>query len=114
MFVMSLCSRRVVTFNFPGLHSKAWSCAMTPSNITNGFRKCGVYPFDPEAVKPSATSTGVSEHTSDEETEGKGGNEDDGGQKQPQTVEFTAEEALFNHRFEEGFDIFDAITAWLL
>ena len=104
---------RVVTkFDFSGLLSKAWSHTMTPSNITNGFRKCGVYPFDPEAVKPSTTTTSpgvLDDDSSDDGSEEDGDNDgEDSGQKQPKSVVFTAEEeALFNRRFEEGFDIFD-------
>ena len=91
---------RVVTkFDFSELLSKAWSRTMTPANIINGFRKCGVYPFDPAAVKPSTTSPGVAEQSSDEESR-------DGisGDNQQESVTFTAEEELL---FSRRFEIFD-------
>ena len=96
---------RVVTkFDFSGLLSKAWSRTMTPSNIINGFQKCRVYPFDPDAVKPS-TSPGVLDDSSTDEDSGDGGDTGDNPEAEPV---FTAEEeALFKRRFEEGFDIFD-------
>ena len=104
---------RVVTkFDFSELFSKAWSRTMTPSNITNGFRKCGVYPFDPEAVKPSTISSGLpDEESSDEDPEEDGENN---GEEQEEAMFTAEEEALFKQRFEEGFDIFDErYSAWL-
>ncbi|CAI8012135.1 hypothetical protein GBAR_LOCUS7784, partial [Geodia barretti] len=37
-------------FNFSTMFSEAWYGAITPNNIMGGFRKAGVFPFDPEAV----------------------------------------------------------------
>jgi hypothetical protein len=37
-------------FNFSTMFSEAWYGAITPINIMAGFRKAGVFPFDPEAV----------------------------------------------------------------
>ena len=45
---------KVVTkYNFSSLLSQAWSKTMIPSTIAAGFRKCGVYPFNPEAPQLS-------------------------------------------------------------
>lgn len=111
-FMQQNLGRTVTKFDFSGLLSKAWSRTMTPANITNGFRKCGVYPFDPPAVKPSTTSPGVVEHSSDEES-GDEGEDEISGQNQQESVAFTAEEeALFSRRFDEGFDIFDPIDKY--
>ena len=42
---------RVITkFQFSSLFSKAWNNALTPANITSGFRKCGVFPFNQSAI----------------------------------------------------------------
>ena len=61
---------------------------MTPSNITNGFRKCGVYPFDPEAVKPSTTSGALDEGSTDKDSD-----EDGETHEQPEgELTFTSEE----------------------
>lgn len=53
---------KVVTkFVFSQLFSKAWMRALTPANCISGFRKCGVYPFNPEALKvPTTTRTAQS------------------------------------------------------
>ena len=76
---------------------------MTPSNITNRFRKCGVYPLDPEAVKPD-------EESSDEDPEEDGENN---GEEQGETMFTAEEEIVFKQQFE-GFDIFDErYSAWL-
>jgi hypothetical protein len=32
---------------------KAWEAAMTPANVISGFRRAGIYPFDPLAYKKS-------------------------------------------------------------
>ena len=37
-------------FQFSALFSKAWGTAVSPSNIIAGFRRCGVYPFNPSAI----------------------------------------------------------------
>ena len=86
--------RRVVTkFVFSGLLSKAWSHTMTPNNITNGFRKCGVYPFDPEAVKPSTTFGVLDEGSTDEDSDEDGETGD--GHEQPEELAFTSEEESY-------------------
>lgn len=36
--------------NFSRVFSAAWMKALTPENITAGFRKCGVYPFNRHAI----------------------------------------------------------------
>ncbi|XP_065667983.1 uncharacterized protein LOC136088228 [Hydra vulgaris] len=40
--------------NFCGLFSKAWKYAMTDTNIRSGFRACGIYPFNPDAIPKEA------------------------------------------------------------
>ena len=48
-------------FNFSSLFSQAWYGAVTPINVMAGFRKAGVFPFDPEAVTISTTSDNTTE-----------------------------------------------------
>ena len=44
-------SGRVITkFNFNLLFSQAWLKSLVPGNIIAGFKKCGVYPYDPNAI----------------------------------------------------------------
>lgn len=40
--------------NFTTLFATAWQQAMTVSNITAGFRSCGIFPFDPSAIPDRA------------------------------------------------------------
>jgi len=35
---------------FTGLFATSWKTAMTPANISSGFKSCGIYPFDPLAI----------------------------------------------------------------
>jgi len=43
---------KVITrFQFSGLFSQAWAKAISPANIIAGFRTCGVFPFNPKAIK---------------------------------------------------------------
>ena len=43
---------RIITrFQFSALFTKAWSMAVSPSNIIAGFRTCRVYPFNPLAIR---------------------------------------------------------------
>ena len=36
--------------NFSPLFAKAWLKGLTPANIMAGFKKCGIYPFNREAI----------------------------------------------------------------
>ena len=56
----------ITKFNFSSLFSEAWYAAVTPINIMVGFRKAGVYPFDPEAVTLSTPAAGPFPETSPE------------------------------------------------
>ena len=38
-------------YNFTELFSRAWTRAMSPSNVVSGFRSTGVCPFDSYAIK---------------------------------------------------------------
>ena len=40
----------ITKFNFSSLFSKAWYQAITPLNIMAGYRKAGVYPYNPKAL----------------------------------------------------------------
>jgi len=49
-FPVSLVSRST----FGGLLNKAWTDAVASSNIISGFRACGIYPFNPDAIPQEA------------------------------------------------------------
>lgn len=57
-----------------------------------------MYPFNPEAVKPSPSDPLLNE---------EGGEDDDEEDVQGHTLFIAEEEALYQRRFEEGFDMFD-------
>ena len=44
--------KAITKFNFMELFSKAWIVTITPTNITSGFRKAGIVPFNPNAIMP--------------------------------------------------------------
>jgi len=41
----------VTKFQFSSLFSKAWFLSIQPSTIMSGYRKVGIYPFDPTVIK---------------------------------------------------------------
>ena len=40
----------ITKFNFCGLFKEAWLQAISPENVIGGFRKSGVYPYDPKRI----------------------------------------------------------------
>ena len=40
----------ITKYNFSPLLNQTWSKMMTPSTICSGFRRCGVYPFNLNAI----------------------------------------------------------------
>lgn len=68
-----------------------------------GFKKCGIYPFNREAITLQKSDSSNTEDTSND------GNPDDvsGMCNESQSSFFNAEQhALFTKRFEEGYNIF--------
>jgi len=48
----------IMKIHFSALFSQAWARAISPSNIIAGFQTCGVYPFNPAAIKvPEANAS---------------------------------------------------------
>ena len=56
-FMTSHPDQVVTRFNFSRLFSKAWTKAMTMSNILAGFRVTGVYPFDRSVLRQKPQRT---------------------------------------------------------
>ena len=106
---------KVITkFNFNQLFSQAWLKSLTPANLIAGFKTCGVFPFDRNAVKavpthemntlPSEKSAGNFEKTA--EAVAKNMSEELVVTEKEDTEIFSAEqEQLFMRRFEEGYDL---------
>ena len=97
---------RVITkFQFSQLFAKAWSNGMTISNIVSGFRKTGIYPFNPQAVLECI------ETSSNQDLPGEAG----------QSVESLvsqfseAQTMLFTERYKNGYNIYTdtEYVAWL-
>lgn len=122
-------------FNFNKVFSKAWLRALTPSNIVSGFKKCGVHPFNRNAIPVSDESSDAEPHTkrnaaennptlssddSSYETPYPAETDTSGEYKEPNidsddSTVFTAEQIeRFNRRHEEGYDLPDPIYEdWL-
>ena len=158
----------ITKLNFTGLFKQAWLKAISVENIVNGFKKSGVFPFDPTRVSALKKLDGSddgddSRHnggSSDDESSEKDHNGDPSGESCPsdddkpsgdeplsecnvvdngldsayvfteddllcnenfnpfdltEEVSFSAEEeALYQQRFEEGYDLFDSrYLTWL-
>ncbi len=108
---------RVITVDLlASMVGLAYPISFTPVNILSGFRKTGIYPFNPSAIddRQMAPSNAVSKKkslfTPLSPTELQ-----DESMKQPSTVLFSPEkETLFAKRYDEGFDIGDAeYIAWI-
>ena len=57
-FLQEQPGRAVTKYQFSELFYQAWSMSMTPGNIRVGFKKCGIYPFDPQAISPDGEEDG--------------------------------------------------------
>ena len=94
---------RVITKNaFSALLNKAWMITMTPSNICFRFKKCGIYPYDRNAIKCGVVSQ--SPKTADKSAVST----------ESEIVFSEEEEKLYQTRYEEGYNLFDEkYVKWL-
>ena len=116
-FLQEYPGRVVTKYQFSELFNQAWSMSMTPGNICVGFKKCGIYPFDPQAIiidgeedgridteKCSASTDGIElSDRSKSFGNGKG---------QPshnlEEIDFSPEQMeLYQRRYDEEYDIPD-------
>ena len=125
----------VTKFNFSMLFSKAWFKAIQPQNLISGFSKCGICPFNPEAIKAPIYPTNSQNNEDNEEMDPGGEMEvvtadtvrDDSGMNLSSggdnseasciSTSFSPEQvALFNLRYENGYDLFidPDYVSWLL
>ena len=100
-------SKVINKYSFSTLLNEAWMKTMQPQTIVNGFRSCGVYPFNSRVVLDHVLPDDTTEPLPDDTTELTR-------EKSPlleRTPEppphFTAEEErLFQTRYEEGCNVF--------
>ena len=116
-------SGKIITkFNFNSLFSQAWLQSLVPANLISGFKTCGIYPLNRNAVKPVGDiNEKCSTNKQHKTTEGSDANEGCSAIKEPRdesgySKTFSSEqEELFKKRFEEGYDlcIDPEYNAWL-
>ena len=122
-YVQSHPGRIITKYQFNEIFSKAWLKSMVPGSIINGFKVCGVYPFNPKAVldhDPCALPKNIQHKNKTSEQECSvdqrvtlecKGNVDDDAVAEPFSPE---EEALYARRYEEGYDVYDArYVSWI-
>lgn len=86
---------------------------MTPSNICMGFKKCGVYPFNDNAIDCGIAFTAGSNEDEDSNSSPKRSRDEDSSIPDTDDLiekcnEFSAEKLeVFQTRYEEGYDIYD-------
>ena len=101
-YMMKHPGRCVTADKLAMLIGEVWPRSMTPLNIMSGFKKCGIYPFNPGEIKdrqlaPSKVIAITSKQDSSDQLAFN-----------PQQQE------LFEKRFEEGYNIKDPdYMAWL-
>ena len=126
----------VTKYNFSKLFSKAWYKAIQPQNLISGFSKCGICPYNSEAVKApiyptdSQNDDGSEELVQDldgemevvkadtlEDCSGVNTYGRENGEASCMSTSFSHEQvALFNLRYENGYDLFvdPDYVSWLL
>ena len=93
---------RVITTDvIASLVAEAWPNSFTLVNILSGFRKCGIFPINPGAVSDRQLAPSKALRA--------------GRESEEPTSPFTPEQdALYERRFQEGYDIPDpSYAAWL-
>ena len=105
-FTQSNPSLAITKYRFSGLLYEAWSNTMNPTTICSEFRKCGIYPFNPDAIdcsvsvdNPEASLQPVNRTPNDNE---------EGEQIIEGSLSISSEKLLFyQRRLEEGYDLPD-------
>ena len=99
---------KVITkYNFSPLLNEAWNKTMTPQVISNGFKRAGIYPFNPDIIDYGVFA--------DLEEESLLPPPDTiSSQKMHPAIFSSEQEQLFQKRFEEKYDLPDPVyQQWL-
>ncbi len=115
MYLTKHPGRVITTDVLASIVAEAWPHSFTPLNILGGFKKCGVYPINPGAVSdrqlaPSKAICPPKVPTSNPDVPMPASPP-----FAPGSPPFTSEqEALYERRFEEGYDLPDpSYMVWL-
>ena len=126
-FIQKHPGKAISKFNFNKLFSQAWLKSLIPANLIAGFKTCGIYPFDRNAVKavPIFDTSGndkASEKTLEPEMLSNESTEDSritntevGFDAESDEIFSTEQIQLFTRRFDEGYNlsIDPAYNHWL-
>jgi len=106
--------RVINKYVFNEVFSKAWLKSISPETIINGFRVCGVSPFNPCVIMDKSPDNSGKKDTSSSVQESHDC-EQAGSQSTEAAITFTAaEEQLFLKRYAEGYNIPDSkYISWL-
>ena len=106
--------------NFTELFAKAWLQALTPANIVAGFRSCGIYPFNRNAISfpddGDSGSSGTIPRNASSHIATDGDHSVVARTVNLSTSTFTSMQIeLFQIRFEEGYTIYNDkdYVSWL-
>ena len=92
--------------NFSKLFAEAWLQAVTPANIIAGFRKCGIHPFNHNAIPILEEVHHIDVDAEDELKHD--GMDDEPRDNEVEEQQFTYDQTcLFQRRYEERFDVFE-------
>ena len=117
-FIQSNPSLAITKYRFSGLFNAAWGKTMNPTTICSGFRRCGVYPLNPDAIDCSVSV--VKPEASLQQLNREADSQDDGTSNVQQLNDAQSSStspekaALLQRRFEEGYDLpDDEYIKWL-
>ncbi len=115
-YIASHPGRVITTDVLASLVAEAWPCSFTLLNIMSGFRKCGMFPFNPSAVDDRQLAPSKAFQTTPIPSNVEPVSESIGETiSEPSSPLFTEEqESLYSKRYEEGYDLDDpSFVAWL-
>ena len=105
----------ITKYQFSGLLKQAWGKTMSPSTISAGFHKCGVFPFNPDAIDCGLSVTNPGNTTTPNLTDASNGKQHTSTSEKANGSQWPAERvALYERRYEEGYDLPDEeYSRWL-
>ena len=116
-FIQSHPSQAITKYHFSGLLNQAWGKTMTSSTISAGFRKCGVYPFNPDAIDCGISVDNIDKPDKDNNDDDEDQQSGDAGSETQHSRATNEKEiceqwppekiALFQWRYDEGYDLPD-------